>query len=130
VSDFSIVKKVDASSPVRLLVHVSLDREGRATVGGFAALPSEGHLRPRVLQARGGTAQCADLDRDGRAGLARVEITFVDARSREAVVAIITPDDGDISAPGAFGGRIFFPDLDVSAPVTLVLRQAPSGHPG
>ena len=112
------------------MLGLSIDQGGRTTVAGVAVAPSDRPSQPRLLQASRGTAQCADVDGDGLGGLARIEITFRDARSGEAIIAIITPRKGDISTSGRFGARIVFPGLNVSGSVDLVVRYAGSGPPG
>jgi len=109
---------------------VSIDRVGHAAVGGFAVLRSGPSLPPRLLQAGSGTAQCADADGDGLGGLARLEITFRDGRSGETVIAIITPEHGDVSVSGPFGARILFPGLSVSGSLKAFLHYAGNGEPG
>ena len=114
--------------PVLALVAVVV--HGRATVGGFAVLRPQSGAPPRIFQASGGTAQCADVDKDGVGGLARVEITFQDARSGEALVAVIVPRDGDAAVSGRFAATLTLPAMGLSMPTEIGVHYARNVRPG
>ena len=120
-------------APFALHLTVGIARDGAARASGSIAIPDDAAAAPLapyaplLVIAKNVVGICADLDGDGRIGLARLEGDARVAATGELARFVLTPIEHDVDAVGAY--RVALQIDDDAATAEAHFRIADEHHP-